>query len=127
MEKKLVVGEVVIFIDSHRKEHTALVTCIWGDRLGRSGAHGSANWTNGVVDEEALAKATADSLERFPDRVSDFTVGEAGSDWPGINLLFVCGEEDRTDTYGEQIDRESSVVHISNNSAGANCYKFKGE
>jgi hypothetical protein len=46
---------------------------------------------------------------------------------PCINLLFVAADEHRTDQYGRQIERPSSVVHKSNNSAGGNCFVFPGE
>lgn len=30
---------------------------------------------------------------------------------PSINLAFVSGDEERTDSYGRQIERQSSIVH----------------
>lgn len=46
---------------------------------------------------------------------------------PCINLVYVTQDETRQDGYGRQIDRETSVVHISNNSAGGYCWQFAGE
>jgi hypothetical protein len=36
---------------------------------------------------------------------------------PSINVVYVSGDEGRTDQYGRQIERRSSVVHKSNQSA----------
>lgn len=36
---------------------------------------------------------------------------------PGCNLVFVSGDETKTDPYGRQIERETSVVHVSNQPA----------
>lgn len=43
---------------------------------------------------------------------------------PAINLLYVVSDEARMDQYGRQIERESSVTHLSMNSAEANCYRM---
>lgn len=42
---------------------------------------------------------------------------------PAVNLLFVAKDEERTDQYGRQIERSSSVVHIQNQSARAMCWR----
>lgn len=41
----------------------------------------------------------------------------------GCNLVYVTQDESKTDTYGGQIERQSSVAHISANPAQANCWK----
>lgn len=46
---------------------------------------------------------------------------------PGVNLVYVSDDESQTDTYGRQTKRSSSCVHISQNPAGANCWKDLGE
>jgi len=46
---------------------------------------------------------------------------------PCINLVYVTKDDSRQDGYGRQIDRETSVVHISNNSAGGYCWQFGDE
>ena len=87
MEQKLInVGDHVIFTDTHRKQHSALVTEVWD---------------SGVEQRR-------DSL-------------------PALNLLYVVKDETRTDQYGRQIERESSVVHVDFNSAEANCYTLLNE
>jgi hypothetical protein len=41
------------------------------------------------------------------------TANWGGSDHPLLNLVFVSGNEDRTDNFGRQIERETSVPHKS--------------
>ncbi len=36
---------------------------------------------------------------------------------PSVNLVFVVGDDSKTDQYGRQIDRATSVVHQSQQSA----------
>jgi len=43
---------------------------------------------------------------------------------PCINLLIVSHDVSKHDTYGRQIERYSSVVHVSLNSAEANCWNW---
>ncbi len=45
---------------------------------------------------------------------------------PSINLVYVSGDERQEDPYGRQITRETSVVHVEQNSAGANGYSLPG-
>jgi len=87
MERKFVnVGDHIIFTDTHRRQHSALVTEVWD---------------SGVEQRR-------DSL-------------------PAVNLLYVVDDETRMDQYGRQIERESSVVPVESNSAGANCYHLVNE
>ena len=65
-------GSKVIFVDSRRAAHNALVTEI----------HGA------------------------PEML------------PSINLVFVTTDEDRRDSYGRQIERQSSVVHKRDQTGG---------
>lgn len=46
---------------------------------------------------------------------------------PAVNLVLVSPDDTRTDTYGRQIERKTSVSHLSGNSAKANCWKRVGE
>lgn len=41
----------------------------------------------------------------------------------GCNLVFVSGDESRGDSYGRQIERKTSVPHVSGNPAAAMCWK----
>ena len=47
-------------------------------------------------------------------------------DKPAINLLYINVPKG-ADQYGAQKEHATSVVHISNNSAKANCWKFANE
>ena len=97
MKRRLEIGYMVTFIDSRRVEHPALITAIWGEPEG-------------------------EAIPAVPE------VGqEAGVRWPCINLVFVTHDESRTDQYGRQIDRPTSIVHQSDNSAAGNCYRFPDE
>jgi hypothetical protein len=42
---------------------------------------------------------------------------------PSINLVYVSDDESRTDNFGRQIVRNSSVVHESNQAAHGNYWK----
>jgi hypothetical protein len=105
MERELKIGEVVVFIDSHRAEHKALVTCIHGDPQGRK-------VTGGHEAEDGSYVVEYD---------------EPGTDWPCINLLIVSPNEDCQDQYGRQLERHTSVVHQSNSSAQGYCFRFEDE
>lgn len=43
---------------------------------------------------------------------------------PAINVVFVTNDEARKDQYGNQIERDSSVVHESNQAAHGNYWKL---
>lgn len=75
--RKPVYGEQIVFIDSFRKKHNALVTAPWSDTC--------------------------------------------------VNLLYVSDDEQKSDSYGRQIERETSCVHISLNDAKAMCWAFADE
>jgi len=42
---------------------------------------------------------------------------------PSINVIFVSDDETKTDAYGRQIERETSVVHESDQGAHGNFWK----
>jgi hypothetical protein len=44
---------------------------------------------------------------------------------PSINVVIVNMDEDQTDTYGQKIARETSVVHKDNQSAHGRFWTFK--
>ncbi len=82
MERKLEKGSPIVYIDSLRKAHAALVTTTFGP------------WDNGQA---------------------------------GCNLVFVSGDESKADNYGRQIERQTSVAHITGNPARANCWCWPDE
>jgi hypothetical protein len=59
--------------------------------------------------------------------VHDSGVEQRRDSLPALNLLYVVDDETRMDQYGRQIERESSVVHHTMNSAGGNCYHLSDE
>lgn len=46
---------------------------------------------------------------------------------PCINVVFVSRDETRTDTYGRQIERQTSVVHKSNQAAHGWYWMHEGD
>ncbi len=42
---------------------------------------------------------------------------------PAINVIYISKNKDETDPYGRQMKRETSIVHIDDNSAQARCWK----
>lgn len=51
----------------------------------------------------------------------------AGGVPDGCNLVFVAGDESKSDPYGRQIDRRTSIVHRSMQPAGAACWLWADE
>ena len=43
---------------------------------------------------------------------------------PSINLVYVSGDEDKDDSWGRQIDRDSSVVHEKHQGAHGNKWRL---
>jgi hypothetical protein len=46
---------------------------------------------------------------------------------PGCNLVFVSGDESKEDPYGRQIERATSIVHLSGQPARASCWCWPDE
>lgn len=87
MERELKPGDHVIYVDTHRRAHHALVTTWW-----LSGRHeGDAYVANKSVAE--------------------FKAVHGADTMPCVNLVFVLDEPDRRDQYGNQKQHESSVTH----------------
>lgn len=80
-KSKLEIGQNVIFVDSLRKEHVALVTNVWPSMGGI----------------------------------------------PGCNVVYVSDDESKTDPYGRQVERSTSIVHQSVQPAGGMCWRHIGE
>jgi hypothetical protein len=100
-------------VDDHRRERDALLVCIHGDPQGRK-VLGCKTDENGeyVSDENGTL-------------ITEY--GEAGTDWPCVNLVVVGDQQDAQDQYGRQIERPSSVVHWTNSSAHGYCWRFADE
>lgn len=67
-----------------------------------------------------------DELRKEHDALVETFHGGAPETNPSINLIRIV-EENGTDVYGYQKKHETSVVHISSNSAKANCWKRSNE
>ena len=52
---------------------------------------------------------------------------QSASGEPGCNLIYVSGDGDKSDTYGRQIERSTSVVHKSKQPAHGNYWCWPDE
>lgn len=77
----------IVFVDSLGTPHAALVTAWWGVK--------NAQTPEGDV---------------FGSVVHEY-VSEQGE--PGCNLVYIAGDKAKTDPYGRQLERMTSVVHKS--------------
>jgi hypothetical protein len=103
----------LVFIDEHRRERDALLTCIHGDPLGRQ--------ITGTKKDE-------DGNNLIIDGVVQFEYGEPGENWPCINLVVISDNENAQDQYGRQVDdRYTSIVHMGDSTAIGYCYRFADE
>jgi hypothetical protein len=132
MERKLEIGGVVVFIDAHRMEQKALITCIHGDPLGRGVNPVRKAATELTEDEKEHYELDghrppiyAYKLDENGCREVEYT--EPGSSWPCINLIIVSPNDECQDQYGRQLERHTSVVHQSNSSAQGYCFRFEDE
>lgn len=50
-----------------------------------------------------------------------------GTGAPCINVVYVTQDDGKTDSYGHQIERDTSVPHRSVQTAPGNWWKLKGE
>lgn len=120
-QKKLEIGGMVVFIDAHRIEHNAMVTCIHGDPLGRP--------MMARRTPEAVAKDDYNSGAYEQDEHGNpvYDYGEPDTAWPCINIVIVSPNVECKDQYGRQLERHTSVVYQSNSSAQGYCFRFASE
>lgn len=133
-QQELKVGGVVVFIDSHRMEHKALVTCIHGDPLGRQMVNRRKSAKDCTEEERASGHWRIDKYDppmyvyEIDENGQDiYDYGEPGESWPCINLVIVSPNPECQDPYGRQLERHTSVVHQSNSSAVGYCFRFEDE
>jgi len=100
-QRRLEIGQQVVYHDSRSRPMAALVTAIWG-------------WSS--EDDEYDGGEGAKSI----------LVG-GKYDTPCVNLVWVSIDRERQDSYGRQIERETSVVHASDQSAHGNYWRFMDE
>lgn len=86
-------------MDSHGKERNALVTAVWAP--------------------------TEEQIEFIRQRYDKETYFETlkQRETPSINVVIISNDENKHDSYGRQIERHISVVHISNQYAHGNYWK----
>jgi hypothetical protein len=82
MDRELNIGSPIVYIDSYRNKHAAIVTRVW-------------RGMSGIV--------------------------------AGCNLVYVSGDETKEDPYGRQIERNTSVCHLSVQPAGCSCWCWPDE
>lgn len=58
-----------------------------------------------------------DSTAKQHDALVTANWGYGKNDTPAINVVYVTDDESKTDSYGHQIERMTSVTHKSNQSA----------
>lgn len=85
-DRKLNIGDRVIYTDPLQKDHEALVTAVW-----------------------------------------DEASGAPYGDPPGCNIIYVVDDESRSDQYGRQIERDTSVVHVSYQAAPGRQWRWPDE
>ena len=114
MNQKLEPGTIVVYVDSLRRRHNALVTAAHGDPEGRVTKYkhddkGDVVWGD---DGQLVIEST----------------GEVGERWPCINLTYVSDDPRKEDSYGRQIERDStSVPYLEDSTAAGFCFYFPGE
>ena len=87
MERAFKIGCRVVFFDSLRQPHEAIVT----------------NWFHGGPDGQTVAEAEAKLAEAIK------AGGQPGSLYmPCCNVVWVSEDKDKTDPYGRQIERQTS-------------------
>jgi len=87
MERSLKTGDHVVFVDSYRKPHNALITNVFDNGMG----------------------------------LNAFLVNYNGR-LPAINVLYVTDDAAKTDPYGHQVERATSVCHGSAQPVRAGMY-----
>jgi len=103
MERKYDHNAAIVYVDPQGVKHSAIVTSWWGapgaDSQGQAEVFGSP----------AIHAYTSETGE------------------PGCNLVCVSGDVAKTDPYGRQIERATSVVHRSKQAAHGNFWHWPDE
>lgn len=126
MNRKLRIGQHLVFIDADREERDALLICIHGDPEGRMVV--PRRKTNPNPKEENFGRDLyIYEKDEEGNIINDYK--EPGQHWPCINMVIVDKHEGATDQYGRQTVKENvtSVVHWTSNSAQGFCWRFADE
>jgi hypothetical protein len=108
------IGDTVVFHDPRGIAHRALVTAVHGQTTKE------ARDARYDEDAEKMRKDAAEHGHDVPHWATEESIAAhkaAPFVIPSINLVYVVGEEDKTDSYGRQIDRATSVPHKSSQTA----------
>lgn len=106
MERVLNEGQHVIYTDPVGVPHDAIVTR-W--------------WSGGIYNPATGESPRCQTL-------SEFKAGYGPESMPCLNLVIVTGDAKKTDEYGQQIERYTSICHRSTMPAcHGNFYEFPDE
>lgn len=95
MEREFKIGCSVVFFDSHRRPHQAIVT----------------NWFHGGPDGQSLAELQA----KHDEQVAKFPPEKRFPLYmPCCNLVWVSEDTSKTDPYGRQLERQTSCSYGRN-------------
>lgn len=105
------VGDAVIFVDAVGKHHHALLTAVWGP------FYDTPTWTREQVDEQYASWTRPEYYtdEEWEER-KQAQVGMHHT-VPSVNVVYVSDDAGEHDPYGNQIKRNTSVVHRTQQSA----------
>jgi hypothetical protein len=106
MERKYDHNARIVYVDPQGIRHEALVTAWWGTRV-------------------AEAPDTVPNRYSVGDVYESPAYGQTGM--PGCNLLFIAKDSAKFDNYGRQLERATSVVHKSRQTAPANYWCWPDE
>lgn len=88
------IGNHVIFVDAYGKDHSALVTCVFS------------------ADERCMDEEYAKSIG-----MAKALTKEEIYRTTSINVVLVVSDKTKQDSYGQQIERFTSIVHESQQQA----------
>lgn len=120
--RTLEIGDRVIFHDPEGNPHNALVNCIH-DAVDDNGV-----WTQDMphCSERPDVPWRSEEDEEWRDEVGYDRVREY-EDGPLVNLVILSDDEERTDSYGRQIERPTSISHASDNKSHGNYWRWPDE
>jgi hypothetical protein len=121
-------GDTILYFDEYGKKHQGLVTIVHGVFGTMNDLREKQGWT---IEQENELRAKNRARYDLPTEPKDEEDkwhlpltqeewdegGKADMPTPSINLVYVTGDEAKTDPYGRQIERATSVVHKSGQSA----------
>lgn len=93
MERAFKIGCSVVFFDSHRQPHEALVT----------------NWFHGGPDGQTVAELQAKHDERVAAGVPYAVAAKVSM--PACNVVWVAKDKEKSDPYGRQLERQTSCSY----------------